>query len=162
MIYTGRTAPVLTRRQNELHFEEGEKRYHINGRGPYYPWKSRPIGLAGLAGIYIYARLYDTDDQFRHHPPGELGVKFDQMNDWLGVHLPQLWRDHVNVTGKDIDANKLSSRFSNMYRFNETKSFGIGPEHPINHPGVKLAVDEMDALRRERGFSVDAWLEYRV
>ena len=153
MNHFGYTDPTCTRKHRGAEAIKSNNRYARSR--VMYPWKSSEIGRVGLVLIYMYAKQYASDDQMYLKNSKELGIKFDHMLVWIRDRFPQLFTDHINVVGTSLDADKLQSRYANMFRDNRTKNFALGPEHPKNHKELKPVLDQVEAAFRQSGFAVD-------
>lgn len=102
-----------------------------------YPWKSTALGRWCLCLIYVYARNFGTDDQHLHNSPGKLGIKADGMEKFIRVHCPEVFDEYEAATGNQLTGEIMMSRFGNMFRENDNKTFAMGKEHPKNHKDLR-------------------------
>ena len=114
-----------------------------------YPWKDRKWGRDALCFIYIYCANHGSDDDFINKKPGSLKVAREGLYKFLLKWYPKVFDDYLSVTGKVLTDKVIMSRAGNMFRNNGNRSFGIGPEHPKNHPKLQKRLHEIEEFYKK-------------
>lgn len=144
----------------EIHRKHTKQKYGVpRYKEPrvIFRWKHTTTGQKGLCLIYMLATDHGQDDDFLNWKPTAKGVQWEKVLKTIDHCLPSLRKEFEQTTGKPLTIKIIQSRFGNMFRNNDTRTWAIGLEHPKNHPALQDLVRRMKELNLERKYCKNAF-----